>query len=483
MRRRDFLKTVAKGGALGALAALGGFDPLRVARAGGAPIAFSPTDPLLPRAPHFPGRAKSVIYVHFEGSPSQHDLFDPKPALVKHDGQPCPEEYLKNERFAFIKGTPLLLKSPYAFAQHGQCGMWLSELLPELAKVVDDVAWIKSMTTDAFNHGPAQLLLQTGSQVVGRPSFGSWVTYALGSECRDLPGFVVMLSGGGQPSAGKSCWSAGFLPSVFQGVELRGAGAPVLFLENPPGVDVARRRRSLDAISDLNRMHQQEEGDPEIATRIAAYELSARMQAVAPEAMNVALEERATLERYGIDPSDPGKPGLAKNLLLARRLVERGVRFVQLYDRGWDSHGTGTTDDIVISLPRKCREMDRPAAALIADMKERGLLESTLVVFSGEFGRTPMNERRNGSTHLGRDHNPHAFTMWMTGAGVKRGLVLGETDELGYYATEDVVHVHDLQATILHLLGFDHERLTYRWQGRDFRLTDVFGKVIEKVLA
>ncbi len=480
MERRAFLKTVAAGASMLAIDGIGG---PRVARAGSAPIAWSPDDPLKPRAPHFAAKAKSVLYIHFEGSPSQHELFDPKPVLDKFDGQPCPAEYLKGERFAFIKGTPLLMKSPYKFAQHGRSGMWLSELLPELSTVVDEFTWIKSMTTDAFNHGPAQLLLHTGSQVVGRPSFGSWVTYALGSECRDLPGFVVMLSGGGQPSAGKSCWSAGFLPSLFQGVELRGAGAPVLFLENPPGVDVLRRRRSLDAIGDLNRLHQESEGDAEIATRSAAYEMSARMQAAAPEAMNVALESKETLERYGIDPSAPDAPGLAKNCLLARRLIERGVRFVQLYDRGWDSHGTGTSDDIINSLPRKCRQMDRPVAALIRDMRERGLLESTLVVCGGEFGRTPMNEKRNGSTFFGRDHNPHAFTMWLAGAGVTRGQVLGATDELGYHAVEDVVHVHDLQATLLHLLGFDHERLTFRYQGRDFRLTDVSGKVIEKILA
>ena len=431
--------------------------------------------------PHFAPRAKNVIYLFMEGAPSQLDLFDPKPLLVKHDRQPVPEEIVRGERFAFIKGVPKILGSPYRFAKHGASGAELSELLPGLASIADDVAIVRSVTTDAFNHAPAQIFLNTGSTRIGRPSLGSWLSYGIGSEARDLPSFVVLVSGGGQPSGGTSCWSSGFLPTQHQGVELRSQGDAVLFAGDPPGLSRESRRESLDALADLNRLRLDAVGDPEIATRIAAFEMAYRMQTSAPEAMDIASEPESIRAMYGTEP--PGKPSFANNCLLARRLVERGVRFVQLYHRGWDSHGTNASDDIVHSLPQRCRETDRAATALVSDLKQRGLLDSTLVIWGGEFGRTPMNEERDGSKFLGRDHHPRAFTIWMAGGGVKPGITIGETDELGWNVVRDPVHVHDLQATILRLLGLDHERLTYRFQGRDFRLTDVHGHVVEKLLA
>ncbi len=437
------------------------------------------TNPLAPKPPHFPGKAKNVIYLHMAGSPSQLDLFDYKPKLTEMNGQECPESLFKKERFAFIKGTPKMLGTPHSFAKHGQCGAELSNLLPGLAEVVDDVAIVKSMVTDQFNHAPAQLFLNTGSPRVGRPSMGSWLTYGLGSESQNLPGFVVLLSGPSGPDGGTSLWGSGFLPSVYQDVQFRSQGDPVLYVSNPDGMSRESRRESLDAIRDLNKLQLGQFGDPETVTRIEQYEMAYRMQTSVPELMDISQEPKAIHDLYG---TEPGKVSFANNCLLARRLVERGTRFVQLFHWGWDSHGTNPGDDLVTSLPQRCGQCDKPAAALIKDLKQRGLLDSTLVVWGGEFGRTPMNEERGGSKYLGRDHHPHCFTIWMAGGGIKPGITLGATDELGYHVVEDKVEVHDLQATILHCLGLDHEKLTYKFQGRQFRLTDVFGKVVTKLL-
>jgi hypothetical protein len=430
--------------------------------------------------PHFPARAKNVIYLFMAGAPSQVDLLDYKPKLQALNGSSAPDEIVKGERFAFIRGTPKLLGSPYKFSQHGQSGAAVSELLPHTASITDDIAIVRSIHTTQFNHAPAQIFMNTGHQIVGRPSVGSWLTYGLGSESKDLPGFVVLLSGLNQPDGGKSCWGSGFLPTVYQGVEFRSQGDPVLFLRDPEGVGREDRRSSLDVLGDLNRKRLQATGDPEIETRIAAYELAYRMQTSVPELMDIASEPAAVHEMYG---TEPGRRSFANNCLLARRLVERGVRFVQLYHRGWDHHGTNGRDDIVHGLPSLCRATDQASAALVKDLKQRGLLDDTLVVWGGEFGRTPMNEERNGSTFLGRDHHPRAFSIWLAGGGIKPGITFGATDELGYNAVEDAIDVQDLHATMLHLLGVDHTRLTYRFQGRDFRLTDVTGNVIHKLLA
>jgi uncharacterized protein (DUF1501 family) len=430
---------------------------------------------------HFAPKAKRIIYLFMAGAPSQLDLFDHKPALQQHDGSEIPPEFVpKGERFAFIKGTPRLLGSPYRFSRHGGSGAEISELLPHTSKIADEIAIVKSLHTTQFNHAPGQIFMNTGSQVIGRPSLGSWLTYGLGSESRDLPGFIVLLSGENAPDGGKSCWGSGFLPTVHQGVEFRSKGDPVLFVSNPPGVDAAARRTSLDLIRDLNQAHRADAGDPEIDTRISAYEMAYRMQSSVPELTDISKEPQAIHELYG---TQPGQVSFANNCLLARRLVERGVRFVQLYHRGWDTHGSSVGDDIVVRLPKLCQEVDRATFALVTDLKQRGLLDDTLVVWGGEFGRTPMNEARNGSKLLGRDHHPRAFTVWMAGAGVKRGLTIGRTDDLGYSVVEDPVDVHDLHATILHLMGLDHTKLTYRFQGRDFRLTDVSGKIVAKLLA
>jgi hypothetical protein len=436
-------------------------------------------NPLAPKPPMFTAKAKSVIYLFMAGAPSQVDLFDNKPTLQKYDGQNVPAELMKGERFAFIKGTPRLLGSPYEFARHGKSGAEISELLPHMREVVDDIALIRSVHTTQFNHAPAQIFMNTGFQIIGRPSMGSWMTYGLGSECHDLPGFVVLISGENQPDGGKACWGSGFLPTVYQGVEFRSQGDPVLFLANPDGVDGTARRQSLDLLKSLNQSHLEESGDPEISTRINSYEMAYRMQSSVPDLVDISKEPASIHELYG---TEPGKKSFANNCLLARRLVERGVRFVQLYHRGWDNHGTGSHDDIVNRLPQLCNETDRAAAALITDLKQRGLLESTIVVWGGEFGRTPMNEARNASKFLGRDHHPRAFSMWMAGGGIKPGVTVGLTDELGYNIVEDPVDVHDLHATILHLMGMDHTKLTFRFQGRDFRLTDVSGNVVPKLL-
>jgi hypothetical protein len=431
-------------------------------------------------APVVAPKAKQVIFLFMAGAPSQLDLFDNKPALRKYDGQEIPAEIVKGERFAFIKGTPRLLGSPYEFRRHGKSGQEISDLLPYTARIADDICIVKSMSTTQFNHAPAQIFMNTGHQVIGRPSMGSWLSYGLGSESKDLPAFVVLISGENNPDGGKSCWGSGFLPTVHQGVEFRGGADPVLFVSNPAGVDAPLRRASLDALKDLNGMRQSSVGDPEIETRINAYELAYRMQTSVPELTDISDEPQAILDLYG---TQPGQTSFANNCLLARRLVERDVRFVQLYHRGWDTHGASFGDDVIEKLPHLCRQTDKAAAALVTDLKQRGLLDSTLVVWGGEFGRTPMNEARNGSKFLGRDHHPRAFTMWMAGGGIKPGITYGETDELGYNITKDPVEVHDLHATMLHLLGIDHEKLTYKFQGRDFRLTDVHGKVVKGLLA
>jgi hypothetical protein len=424
-------------------------------------------------------KAKSVIFLFMAGAPSQVDLLDPKPTLQKYDGQNVPKELTNGERFAFIKGTPKLLGSPFEFKRCGESGAEISELLPHLQTVANDITVIRSLHTTQFNHAPAQIFMNTGFQIIGRPSMGSWMTYGLGSECKDLPGFVVLISGENQPDGGKACWGSGFLPSTYQGVEFRSQGDPVLFLTNPDGVSENARRESLDLLKKLNEEHLASNGDPEIATRIASYEMAYKMQSSVPELVDISKEPQAVHEMYG---TEPGKKSFANNCLLARRLVQRGVRFVQLYHRGWDNHGTSSHDDIVNRLPTLCEETDRAAAALIKDLKQQGLLDSTIVIWGGEFGRTPMNEARNNSKFLGRDHHPRAFTMWAAGGGFKRGYVHGQTDELGYNIANDPVDVHDLHATILRQMGIDHTKLTYRFQGRDFRLTDVAGNVIEQLV-
>ena len=425
-------------------------------------------------------KAKRVIYLFMAGAPSQLDMFDYKPALQKHDGQPIPEEFIQGERFAFIQGRPNLLGTPFEFKKYGKSGQEMCNLLPNLARHADDIAIVRSMKTTQFNHAPAQILLATGHQIPGRPSMGSWLSYGLGSENKDLPAFVVLLSGENNPDGGKSCWGSGFLPTVHQGVEFRSKGEPVLFVNNPEGISSDVRRQSLDAIRDLNQINRQAIGDPEIDTRIAAYEMAYRMQTSVPELTDIAKEPAKVHEAYG---TKPGQTSFANNCLLARRLVERGTRFVQLYHWGWDMHGNGVGVDIPTKLPRMCREIDRPIGALLDDLKQRGLLEDTIVIWGGEFGRTPVNEARSGSKLLGRDHHPRAFTYWMAGGGIKPGVTIGQTDELGYNVVEDPVEVYDLSATVLHLLGIDHLKLTYRFQGRDYRLTDVHGNVVKKLLA
>jgi hypothetical protein len=428
-------------------------------------------DPLAPRRPQYTPKAKRVIYLFMAGAPSHLDLFDYKPKLAELNGTLPPPDLIKGYRAAFINPSSKLLGPRFKFAKYGKCGAELSELLPHLATVVDDIAIVKSMVTDAFNHAPGQILMNTGSQQFGRPSFGSWVTYGLGSESRSLPAFVVFSTGQKGPSGGNSNWGSGFLPTVYQGVQFRGGGDPVLYLSNPRGVDDAVERDSLESINRLNRLRLDTVGDPEIATRISAYEMAYRMQASAPDVVDIAREPKHILEMYG---ADPGKPSFANSCLLARRLVERGVRFVQIFHEAWDQHGNLKAD-----LKKNCANTDKPCAALIKDLKARGLLDDTLIIWGGEFGRTPMVQGGDD----GRDHHPNAFTMWLAGGGIKPGITLGQSDDLGFNAVEDRVHVHDLHATLLHLLGFDHTKLTYRFQGRDFRLTDVHGRLVEKLLA
>src|SRR5262245_2099523 len=470
--RRHFLKSSASG--IGAIALSSLLKNDLVAAVTKA------TDPLSPGQPHFSAKAKHVIYLHLTGSPPHLDLFDYKPELVKRDGQDCPDQFLKGKRFAFTSGTPKLLGTPRQFAQHGKGGVWLSDAIPHLHDVADELCVIRSMNTDQFNHAPAELLVYTGSPRSGRPSLGAWVTYGLGTENENLPGFVVLISSGVQPNGGKNSFGCGFVASVVQGVQCRSKGDPVLYASDPAGMDRELRRMSLDTLRDLNEIQASELGHPETQTRIAQYELAYRMQMSVPEVMDINRESPQTIEAYG---AKPGESSFANNCLLARRLVEQGVRYVQLFDWGWDFHGTGPGEDIRDGLTKKCATMDKPVAALIMDLKQRGLLDETLIVLGGEFGRTPFREGRTAKGEiLGRDHYPDCYSMVMAGGGVKGGISYGESDELGFSVAQDKVHVHDLQATILHLLGFNHERLTFRFQGRDYRLTDIAGEVVKSIL-
>ena len=437
-------------------------------------------DPMAPKPAHHEAKAKSVIFLFMAGGPSQLEMFDHKPVLNRFHGQEIPDSYLEGRRFAFMdsftRNKPRLLGVKRKFARAGKQGTWISECLPHLRGVADELAIVRSVATNVFNHGPAKVFVNTGSPQFGRPSMGSWVTYGLGSESQSLPGFVVLQSGPRGPRGGAGLWASGFLPTTFQGVPFRNTGEPILNLSNPAGINGDRQRQVLDAVRDLNTARLDAVGDPEIATRIAAYEMAYRMQTSAPELIDVSGETRQTLDMYG---ADPGRPSFANNCLLARRLVERGVRFIQLYHTDWDHHGDAG-NNLDAGLDGRCREIDRPCAALIRDLKQRGLLENTLVVWGGEFGRTPMGEIRDT---VGRNHHIESYTMWFAGGGMKAGFDLGETDEFGFAPTRDRVHVHDVQATILHLLGLDHKRLTFRFQGRDFRLTDIHGEVVTKLMA
>jgi Protein of unknown function (DUF1501) len=477
--RRHFLHTLGTG--IGALA-FGSLLNSCQSNPTDTLAAIDPYNPLAPRAPHFAPKAKSVIFLHMAGAPSQFELFDYKPELAKLDGHDCPPSLLEGKRFAFIRGVPKMLGPQAQFKQHGQSGAWISNYLPHLSQVADEIAFLKGCHTDQFNHAPAQLMLHCGTPRAGRPSLGAWATYGLGSENSNLPGYVVLTSGGNNPDAGKLVWGSGFLPSVYQGVQCRAHGEPVLYLDNPPGLDTNLRRASVDAINKINELEYNEAQDPEILSRIAQYEMAYRMQLTAPEVMNIDDEPASMREFYGVQP---GKVSFANNVLLARRLIEKGVRFVQLFDWGWDTHGTGEDLSIDIGLVNKCRDMDKAVTALILDLKQRGLLEETLVVWGTEFGRTPMLENRNGKVmpFKGRDHHSDAFTIWMAGGGITPGITYGETDEIGYYPISGKVSVFDIQATILNQLGFDHERFTFQFQGRPFRLTDVEGRVIREVVA
>ena len=477
LTRRHFLRCSATG--LGGLAlssllcqeALASLPP-------GLP---SQMNPLGARPGHFAGKAKHVIYLHLTGSPPHLDLFDYKPELVKRNGEDCPDTFLKGKRFAFTTGKPKLLGTPREFKRYGKGGIWLSDAIPHFHKIADELCVIKSMNTDQFNHAPAELLVYTGSPRPGRPSLGAWVTYGLGTVNQNLPGFVVLISSGVQPNGGKNSFGSGFLPSVFQGVQCRSKGDPVLYASNPPGMNRKLRRHSLDALKELNELQAEELGHPETRTRIAQYELAYRMQMSVPEVMDISKEPPRILEAYGVKL---GESTFGNNCLLARRLVEQGVRYVQLFDWGWDFHGTNPAEDIRDGLTQKCSTMDRPVAALITDLKQRGLLEETLIILGGEFGRTPFREGRTSKGKiLGRDHYPDCYSMVLAGGGIKGGISYGESDELGFNVAENKVHIHDLQATIMHQLGFDHERLTFRFQGRDYRLTDVHGNVVKEIIA
>jgi hypothetical protein len=484
LTRRRFFTSTASGLGLVALGSLLQQDGLLA-----APV-VAPTDPLFPKPPHFAPRAKNCIFIFMEGAPSQLDLFDPKPKLNELDGQPLPDSLLEKVRFAFIKKeTVRLMGSPRKFAKHGRSGMEFSDLLPNLARCADDLLMVRSMHTDQFNHHPAQLLLHCGRSTFGLPTMGAWLNYGLGSEARDLPGYVVLSAGRGT-SGGSSLWQSGFLPSVYAGVPFRSQGDAVLNLRNPEGLPASLQRAGLDTLAQLNQLRLEQTGDAEIASRISAYELAFRMQRAAPELIDLSKESPKTLERYGVNRPDPpmkaeraGGPGqyrgFATNCLLARRLVERGVRFVNVLHASWDHHSNLDTE-----LTFNTGMSDQPVAALIEDLKERGLLDETLIVWCGEFGRTPLGENRPGYKKVtGRDHHPNAFTVLLAGGGVKGGLTYGETDEIGWNVVRDPVHINDLHATILHLFGLDHLRLTHRYQGRDFRLTDVAGKVVRELLA
>ena len=477
-RRHFFQECVTGMGAMALGSVLGGCNWLGSKDTGSS----IHSNPLMAHAPHFAGKAKSVIYIHMAGAPSQLELFDYKPDLMKLDGLDCPQSLLEGKKFAFIRGVPKMMGPQANFQQRGQSGAWISDHLPHLTTVADEISFLKAVQTDQFNHGPAQLLMHTGSARLGRPSIGSWVTYGLGSENNNLPGFVVLTSGGKNPDAGKSIWGNGFLPSVYQGVQCRTEGDPVLFLKDPAGMDRDLRKASIDAINEANKLTYEEYQDPETVSRIAQYEMAYRMQIEVPETMNINHEPAYIHEMYG---TKPGVACFANNALLARKLVEKGVRFVQLFDWGWDSHGTDENLAIDFGFVNKCRATDKPVTALLLDLKQRGLLDETLVVWGGEFGRTPMQENRDGKKmpFKGRDHHTEAFTIWMAGGGIKKGFSYGETDEIGYSAISGKVTPYDIQATILNQLGFDHEKLVYPFQGRPFRLTDVHGRVINEILA
>lgn len=437
---------------------------------GNQATAASSANPLAPKAPHFPGKIKRVIYLFMAGAPSHLELWDNKPELSAWDGRLPPADLLKGYRAAFINPNSVLLGPKFRFAKHGAAGIEVGELLPHTASVIDELCVVKSMVTDAFNHAPAQIFMNTGAQQFGRPSIGAWTTYGLGSESEDLPGFVVFSTGSKGTSGGASNWGSGFLPAAYGGVQFRTGSDPVLYLSNPTGVDQAIQRDTITTVNALNRIRLDETGDPEIAARINSYEMAYRMQSETPELCDLSREPQHILDMYG---AEPGKSTFANTCLLARRLIEKGVRFVQIFHEAWDQHG-----NLVNDLKKNCLNTDQACAALVKDLKQSGMLEDTLVIWGGEFGRTPMVQGGND----GRDHHPNAFTVWMTGGGLKKGFSYGETDELGFNAAKDKVHVHDLNATILHMLGFDHTRLTYRFQGRDFRLTDVHGKVVHDLL-
>ena len=468
--RRWFLKQCGVG--LGKIAAASLLADSLVGRSGAASV--SATEALRPRAPHFQGKARHVIHLFMAGAPSQLDLFDYKPALKKLEGHPLPPSVIGGQRYAFIRSDANVLGPQFTFSKRGQSGAEISEVLPHLASIVDDICMIKSMKTDQFNHAPAQIFLNTGFSQPGRPSLGSWALYGLGNETQDLPAFVVMSTGSGI-SGGSANWSNGFMPSLYAGVRFRNQGDPILNVSSPKGIDPKLQRDSLDLVEQLNREHLGTAGDPEIETRIASYEMAYRLQTSAPELMDLKSESKATLEMYGCDPD---KPSFARACLLARRMIERGVRFVNIYNEGWDAHS-----DVAGNSKNNCRATDQASVALVKDLKQRGLLDETLVIWGGEFGRTPMVQNGVLGAVLGRDHHPQAFTMWMAGGGIKPGITYGATDELGFHIAENPVHIHDLQATILHCLGFDHERLTYTHQGRQFRLTDVHGHVVKDILA
>ena len=475
LTRRHFLRNCGLG--LGSIALSG-----LMACGGETKDAINMANPLAARAAQFAPKAKRVIFLHMAGAPSQLELFDYKPALHELDGQDCPQSFLEGKRFAFIVGVPKMLGPQTRFQRYGESGAYVSELFPHFSEVVDEVAFLKAMHTDEFNHAPAQLFMHTGSPRLGRPSMGAWVTYGLGSENENLPGFVVLVSGQSAPSAGKSVWGSGFLPSVYQGVQLRSQGDPVLYVSDPSGVNRDIRQQAISTINEINKKQYEEVGDPEILSRIAQYEMAFRMQMTVPEAMDISQEPDYIHELYG---TEPGKTSFANNCLLARRLAERDVRFIQLFHRGWDSHGSNKFEALEGGFLERCKEVDQPMKALIKDLKQRGLLDETLVVWGGEFGRTPMRENRGGrvAPFNGRDHHSEAFTMWLAGGGIKPGITYGETDEFGYYGIKDRVHVHDLQATILNQMGIDHEKLTFTFQGRKFRLTDVHGDLVKQILA
>ena len=467
--RRHFLRDCGVG--LGKMALAG----LLTDALGSRAHAASAAHPLAAKPPHFPAKAKRVIHLFMAGAPSQLDLFDYKPELAKLEGKPLPPSVIGGQRYAFIRPDAAVLGPRFKFAKYGQSGAELSEMLPHLAKIVDDICLIKSVSTDQFNHAPAQIFFNTGFQQPGRPCLGSWALYGLGAETQELPAFAVMSTGSGI-SGGAANWSSGFMPTIYNGVRLRAAGDAILDVGSPAGIDAKLQRDTLDLIGTLNRERMQRDGDPEIATRLANYEMAFKLQTSAPELMDLKSETKETLELYGCDPD---KPSFARACLLARRMIERGVRFVNIYHEGWDAHS-----DVAGNLRDNCGKTDKASAALVQDLKQRGLLDDTLVIWGGEFGRTPMVETNPAlGRAMGRDHHPQAFTMWMVGGGIKRGLTYGATDDLGFHVVENPLHVHDIQATILHLLGFDHERLTYRFQGRDFRLTDVHGQVAKALLA